>query len=303
MDDSVIGRIFDVQAYSVNDGPGIRTLIFLKGCTLNCKWCSNPESINPSPQLRYIEVHCKKFCRECINACPELSISIENMKFTWDNKKCLNCTHFSCVKSCPTEALSVCGEMISSTKLVEIIKKDIPFFGKDGGVTLSGGEPFAQPDFAKSLLKKCKDKGISTVVETALNIPWKNIKMSIPFIDFFIFDLKIFNTYDHKKFCGAENKQILHNIKRLVETAEIPILPRIPIIPGINDDLDNINAIGDFLKKLGLINVQLMPYMNLGTDKYKQIGEEYSLTNMLSPSQENLKKIEKILIFHGITCR
>ncbi len=192
---------------------------------------------------------------------------------------------------------------MDAQSLVQVINRDAAFFGDDGGVTISGGEPFAQPEFLFSVLKMCHESGISSAVESALNIPWKNIERSLPFIDFFIFDLKIMDPDLHQKFCGTKNNQILKNISKLAKDAKTQLLPRVPMIPGITDTYSNIEAIAVFLKQNGINYLQLIPYMKLGNIKYEQIGKNYRLKSLDSVSPDHLKEIKNIFNKLGITCK
>ncbi|HNW97198.1 MAG TPA: glycyl-radical enzyme activating protein [Bacteroidales bacterium] len=296
------GYIYDIQPYSVHDGPGIRTLVFFKGCPLNCLWCSNPESIYPYPQLRYFSEICKQDCSLCIEACSNNAIKKFQEKIKIDFIKCRTCNDNKCIKACKNKALQICGYKITPDDLIKKIEKDIPFFGEDGGITLSGGEPFFQPGFAFSVLKKCKEKGISTVVESCLNVPFENINRCLPYIDFFIFDIKIISEKKHLEYCNANNKQILKNIKTITKSFTIPLLTRLPLIPGYTDDEKNILNISAFLKENGLKYLNLLPYMNLGKDKYEQIGLCYKLHKLNPPSTDSIQNIIELFEKNGIFC-
>jgi pyruvate formate lyase activating enzyme len=239
------GRVFGVQTFSVHDGPGIRTLVFLKGCPLKCRWCSNPEGISPEPSG------------------PE------------------------------AEAGSLAGEIL----------KDRPFFGEEGGVTLSGGEPFAQPEFAASLLEACKGAGVSTAVETSLHADFGAIESCLPFIDFFMFDLKIMDERKHADWCGAGNRLILGNALSLARAARMPLLPRMPLVPGVNDDEDNIARTAEFLKSAGLRHLNLIPYMRLGIGKYERLKIPYGMPDTPAPSPAQILAARKLFSERGISAR
>jgi pyruvate formate lyase activating enzyme len=302
MNSEITGRIFDIQSYSVHDGPGIRTLVFLKGCSLMCRWCSNPEGMGFAPQLQFIETLCRESCVLCRDACPVKAITIVQNRVVIDFSKCRECINYHCIKKCPTKAISIIGQEITTSKLVDIIQKDLPFFGETGGLTLSGGEPFAQSEFAHSVLQKCKEIGIHTAVESALNVPWDDIRISLSMIDFFIFDLKIFDPEQHQRHCRETNGLIISNVIKLAENSKIPLLPRLPVIPGINDDFSNIRAIAVFLVKMGFKYLQLMPYFNLGSEKYHQLGMKYSLSDTNPPSLKKLEQIREICNSLGLIC-
>jgi len=296
------GYIYDIQPYSLHDGPGIRTLVFFKGCTLKCRWCSNPESIYPYPQLRYFSETCINTCSDCISACPYNAISKTQDLLTIDRTLCSKCTENNCVIACKKNALQICGYMISADDLVEKVEKDKPFFGEEGGITLSGGEPFNQPEFAQSVLKKCKEKGISTAVESCLSVPFDNINKCLPFINFFIFDIKAVLESTHFDCCKAGNDLIKKNIQQLAKRATVPLLPRFPLIPGLTDDKENIALTSDFLKQNGFRYLNVLPYMNLGSGKYRQLGLDYELQHIRPPSKARMHEIIGLFATNGIKC-
>ena len=301
-ENSVSGYIYDIQPYSVHDGPGIRTLIFLKGCPLNCQWCSNPESIFPYPQLRFFSETCKNDCSDCIYVCPSNAIFRKDEQLKIDFSICKKCDDKKCISACKKNALQICGYEISVDELVKRIEKDIPFFGEEGGITLSGGEPFLQADFIYEVLKQCKIKGISTAVESCMNVPFESISKCLQYIDFFMFDIKIISETDHINFCNSSNKQIIKNIEELTKIAAIPLLPRFPLIPGLTDDDENILNISNIMKKYELKYLNVLPYMKLGTGKYEQIGKNYNLNNIQPPSKNRVSEIIQLFRNNGISC-
>ncbi|MBF0548149.1 MAG: glycyl-radical enzyme activating protein [Candidatus Riflebacteria bacterium] len=297
-----MGRIFDIQPYSVHDGPGIRTTVFLKGCPLNCKWCSNPEGIREKPQIRFFPDLCRTNCQRCLDQCKKQAIQKEKDRICLDFSKCDLCEEFSCTLLCYEKALRVCGHDTTVEKLAKKISLDRSFFGEDGGVTLSGGEPFFQPDFTNSVLREVKSYGISTVVETSMFAPFETIEKALPFIDFFIFDIKFFEEKKHLEYCGVSNNIILENIKKLTKIARIPLLPRLPIIPGVNDSAENINGIAAFLKGVGLSYINLLPFMKLGEGKFEQIGLKYHLKQIQALPSQSLQKVSQCFSEYNITC-
>ena len=209
-----VGRIFNIQRYSIHDGPGIRTLIFLKGCTLRCKWCANPESQSYNKEVLHFKNKCIN-CMRCYVSCSEKAIII-NGEVKLNRDKCIGCS--KCVDSCYFNARDISGKDISVNSLFnEVIKDKDYFISTEGGVTFSGGEPFMQKDFLKACLKKFKSEGISTSVETSGNIPFENIKESLKYIDILFFDIKHIDPIKHREFTGCDNKLILENIKKISE--------------------------------------------------------------------------------------
>ncbi|HLP45046.1 MAG TPA: glycyl-radical enzyme activating protein, partial [Candidatus Kapabacteria bacterium] len=289
-EDNVKGLIFDIQPYSVHDGPGIRTLIFIKGCPLCCKWCSNPESRHLKPQLMYK----KELCRPECGKCKDETGAVHNAgKIVSD---------LSTAPHCPYHATRVSGTEITVNEMMEIIRNDRPFFGETGGITLSGGEPFCQPEFVQVLLEKCKSNGISTAIETSLYASFQIIEKAVLFLDFFMFDIKLMDPVKHFRYCGVDNALILENIQRLTKTAEIPLLPRMPLIPGINDDEENIIKTAQFLKDNHLKHINLLPYMRLGITKYEQLGLEYELHEIIPPNEKEVKRVKDIFSQYDILC-
>lgn len=298
--------IFNVQPYSVHDGPGIRTVIFLKGCPLSCAWCSNPESIYGGRQWLFRE----KNCRECEHSCLRSEVKAAVRRGSGAPHTLgiagvgieLESDDFVIYNACPYHALNICGCQISAQRLTEIINNDRAYFGKDGGVTLSGGEPFHQPDFTLELLQRCRRLGISTAVESCLMTPFERIERALPWLNFFMFDIKLIDPEQHRYYCGADNRIITENIARLTETAHIPLLPRMPVIPSITDSKENIAGIAGFLTGLGLKNINLLPYMRLGEVKYEYIGAVYRMGGIPSATGADMAKAKKLFAQSGITC-
>ncbi|MCP5102640.1 MAG: glycyl-radical enzyme activating protein [bacterium] len=288
----ISGTIFDIQPYSVHDGPGIRTLIFLKGCPLSCTWCSNPESQHFSPQLLYREEFCKPEC----GSCKDEDGKIDNAGRVVSGPDVEN------PYRCPYGAARVSGREISLDMLMEVIRKDRPFFGETGGITLSGGEPFCQPEFVQAVLEECRGTGISTAVESCLHVPFPLIERALPFINFFMFDIKLMNSRKHTAYCGIHNEMIFDNIRRLAATAEVPLLPRLALIPGVNDDDENIHDMAAFLAENELRYINMLPYMRLGVMKYKQLGRTYGLEEVKPPSENDIARVTGIFAEHDVFC-
>lgn len=290
------GTFFNIQRYTIHDGPGIRTEIFLKGCPLSCKWCSNPESHKSFMQPGVYKSKCLggDKCGLCKKACSENCLIFKNMKLISINRdKCTGC--MKCADICPADAIKRWGEKISTDKAMEIIRKDISYYKRSGGgVTISGGEPLMQPEFVKALLKKCKAENIHTCVETTLCTDWDIIKEILPFTDLFITDIKHMNSNIHKKHTGIGNEKILDNIERIVNIGK-PLIIRIPVIPYVNDNIENISAVADFiLNRLDnkILQLQLLEFMRLGEEKYTSLGIDYPMKDLRFDKDEFTEKIK-----------
>ncbi len=293
------GLIYDIQKFAIHDGPGIRTLVFMKGCPLKCLWCSTPQTQKSSPDLLYIEVHCN-FCHSCVDACPKEAIKIsEEGKIKIDRNLCNTCGE--CVEICQNEALKIAGDERTVEVLYQEIVKDSPFFRRsDGGVTIGGGEPTMQPEFVSTLLIEFKKTFIHTALETCGYAKWENLEMILEHIDFLYFDIKHMDPLEHKKITGVSNELILENVKKASKMR--PIIIRIPLIPGLNDSEENLLNTAKFAAKLGknLLRIEILPYHKFGTGTYKQLGREYKLEDIEPPSEEYMNKLKKIIESCGV---
>lgn len=288
------GIIFDIQRFSLHDGPGIRTTIFFKGCPLRCLWCHNPESINPKIELAFYKHKCIG-CNSCIAICPTGALQnsekdgksyiIELCRFCW-----------KCVDACPSEALLLQGKIYSVDEVLEEISKDIPFYKQSGGgVTLSGGEPTFQFDFCFHLLKGCKEMGIGTALDTSGFVSWDKFETLLPLVDIFLYDIKHINSEEHKKLTGVPNEVILENLAKLNDSGK-HIEIRIPIIPGYNDSNENITAISRFIAKLKSIRrVKLLPYHKLGLSKPWLFNSRRGILDLDPPKKEDMERIKSIM--------
>lgn len=304
------GTIFNIQRYTIHDGPGIRTEIFFKGCPLRCDWCSNPESQRPYLQPGIYRTKCigENKCGFCKSACPnENVLSFTDKKISFINRaRCVGC--MKCADACPADAIKPWGQQVTVDYLMDIILKDAEYFKRSGGgVTLSGGEPLLQSEFAAELLKACKVKSIHTCVESCFHAPREAFEQIAPYTDLFITDIKHMDSRLHKKHIGAGNEIILQNI---IETAEAgkPMIIRIPVIPGINDDEANITATADFINenlKGRVLQLQLLHYMHLGEEKYKSLDIKYPMDYLKYDKDEFTEKINKFKDYfnsRGINC-
>jgi pyruvate formate lyase activating enzyme len=287
------GLISNIQRFSIHDGPGIRTTVFLKGCNLNCFWCHNPECLSSKIELQFFSNKCIS-CMKCIDICPKGVHLLENGKRTLHRESCTACG--KCVKACPSRSLHLSGKWVSVEELLKIIDRDSPFYiTGGGGVTFSGGEPLLQKDFLKEALLKCKQRGYNTAVESALNVPWSYLSDIVNLVDLFIIDIKTMDSSVHKSVTGTANELILENIKK-VDMFGNKIWIRIPIIPGVNDNAETIEKVAEFIKKLkNIAKVELIPFHKLAINKYESLGMEYRASNLEVPSPELMKELNSVL--------
>ncbi|MHA1910085.1 MAG: glycyl-radical enzyme activating protein [Candidatus Kariarchaeaceae archaeon] len=294
------GTIFDIKQFAVHDGPGIRTTVFFKGCSLSCQWCHNPEGISSSLDLFFSSYLCIK-CNTCLEICPQEAI-INDGQITILRELCDNC--MLCANECPTEALQKSGRTISSADLMEeILKSTIYYDFSEGGVTFSGGEPLLQSSFLKEVLIKCKKEGIHTTLDTSGYASLESFKSVINDIDLFLYDLKIINNELHKKFTGVPNSQIIDNLRFLTQTRSNDVIIRIPIIPGITSTDQNIEDILTLLSSLNTVKeVNLLPFHNV-SEKYDRLGKKYNLEHVKAPSDEEMQQIKERFEEKGFTVK
>lgn len=296
---SVKGRIFDIQRFSVHDGDGIRSIVFLKGCSLRCKWCCNPESQNYNKELFFIKNNCIR-CGECIKICPKKAIIIKNDTVFIDRKMCDVCG--KCSEVCCSEALKIIGEDVTVRQVFDEVIKDKVFYEKSGGgITLSGGEALLQTEFAKEILKACKINGINTTIETAGNIKREVYEKVLNYVDVFLYDLKVINNIIHKEYTGSNNNEILNNIKFLSDCGK-NIIVRIPFIEPVNANLDNIKNLLGFLKNTNIKEIHLLPYHKFGLNKYEYLNKAYDGNHLKNLSDINMNIIKEFIIYNGYKC-
>jgi len=286
------GLIYNIQRFSLHDGPGIRTVVFLKGCSLKCIWCSNPESQYAFPEIMFNNKICIK-CGKCAQVCTQNAIQIKNTRKRINRLLCCNCG--KCSDVCPTNAIITVGKYMTEKELInEVEKDDIFYFSSSGGVTFSGGEPLNQAKFLKSVLKKIKSKGIHTAVETSGYTSWENLDSIIPYTDLFLYDIKHINNNQHKELTCCENDVILENLEKLSKKTN-KIVFRIPVIPELNDTRYNFREIIKLAKKYNIKLLHLLPYHEFGIMKYEMLGREYHLKKLGNVSSSFLTKVKKII--------
>ena len=297
------GIVLNIQRYCSHDGPGIRTNVFLKGCSLRCKWCSNPESIHPKPELAYAPNLCKgkQACGLCLKPpFPEGAFYVvegadDKVKVNWDLATDVD---EALVSLCPTDALDMYGKRMTVDEVLGEVEKDASIYrNSGGGMTLSGGECQLQPDFAAALLEGAHQRGINTAIETAFNVPWSFCAKVLPHVDTVLHDHKLTIPERHKKWTGVSNERILANFKRAYETfPDIDFIARTPLIPGVNADEEHIRAVLAFIRPYkNVIDYELLPYHRFGLGKYESLGVVYELDDYKTPSDEVVQRLQAII--------
>ena len=292
------GLVFNIQKFSLHDGPGIRTIVFLKGCPLACAWCSNPEGQSTSAELIYSSDHCigTDECDRCIAVCLEQAIRRDDDgKVRIDHSSCDGCG--DCAHVCPSQALEVSGEWVGVDDVVRIVEEDDAFYTRSGGgLTVSGGEPLAQGAFVRALLTTARRRGIDTAVETSGLCNWKAMRDVAPLADRIFFDIKCLDPETHEKVTGVPNRKILENFRRLrAEFPEVDVVVRTPVIPGVNDSPDDIRAIAEFVTEAGGASAyELLPYHGFGEPKYDKLGKHYPSSHLTPPSDERMRELQRI---------
>ena len=292
------GVIFDIKKYAIHDGPGIRTTVFFKGCPLACRWCHNPEGITAASQRIYHEDRCIS-CGVCVEICPQKAVTQTAEGVISDPSKCDLCR--TCADYCPPEAVEFVGQNVTVADVITQIKKDIAFYDESGGgITLSGGEPLMQPDFLLELLNACGDLDLHRTVDTTGYADAGLLLRVAKKTDLFLYDLKLMDADKHREFTGVSNKQILSNLKLLAQN-DAKIQVRIPLIPGINNDTENIDRTGDFVSSLpGVQLISILPFHNSARSKYGRLGMECIEPELQLPAAEHLQSIAERLSRTGL---
>lgn len=295
------GIIFNIQKFSVHDGPGIRTTVFMKGCPLHCHWCANAESMNPKPELGIIRSRCNN-CGKCVQVCTEEAISFDGSNIIHFNRNlCSACGQ--CLAVCYPGALTIYGKQVTVDGIFEEVSKDRMFYaGSSGGVTVSGGEPLLQAEFIAALFQRCRSAGIDTCLDTCGYAATDALKKVLAFTDHVLYDIKHMNADAHRQFTGVTNDLILRNAQVAAESG-IPIIFRIPLIKGVNDTTWNIVRTARFLKTLGDgMAVELLPYHRLGIGKYQTLDKPYPGEAFLAPSGGEIAALKEIFAEYSIPC-
>jgi len=293
-----MGIVFDIKKFSIHDGPGIRTTVFFKGCPLRCWWCHNPESQAPMPELSLHPDRCIH-CGACLTACAQGAIHRMGESISTDAARCLRCGE--CAEVCYAEARQRVGQDMSVTEVLTEIERDRAFYDESaGGVTFSGGEPLMQPDFLLALLRACQAREIHTAVDTCGFAARETLMRIQEYVDLFLYDLKLMDEDKHRKFTGVSNALILSNLQALAEHARA-IRLRVAVIPGVNDDDENILAIGRFASTHpGLHQIDLLPYHPSGVAKYARLHKVYALSQTRPPTDERMAEIAQTLRGFGL---
>lgn len=294
-DSQLTGTIFNIQKFSVHDGTGIRTLVFLKGCPLRCRWCSNPESQKREAERAFNPSRCltAAHCGQCAAGCPTGALSVSEGLLAYDPRLCNRC--FRCVKICPAGAQNSYGQTMSVDEVLRKVEEDDIFYSNSGGgLTLSGGEALFQPEFATALLAEAQRRHINTALETCGYYPYQRLCEAARHLDELMYDVKCFDTRMHKKWTGVDNAVILENLARVREDfPDLPIRVRTPVIPGFNDNEEEIRAIRVFLDTLSGVEYELLPYHRMGEAKYAYLSRRYELADA-SLDEKLLPKLRRI---------
>jgi pyruvate formate lyase activating enzyme len=299
-----LGMIFDIQRFCIHDGPGIRTTVFMKGCPMRCLWCHNPESQSIKQEVLFYASRCVG-CGRCLTACPNGAIILSPPSEGADavgerilRDRCKVCG--ACVDTCYAEALVLSGRLQTPEEVLAVVERDRPFYETSGGgMTVSGGEPLAQPVFLAELLRQACEAGLHVCVDTCGLAPWDNIASLLPLVNLFLFDLKSVSPELHRHLTGVDNALVLENARRLAGQAQ-EILFRVPVIPGMNDSEEELASIGGFLASLnGHARAEVMPYHRLGASKYQALDRPYPPED-LQPSDDSVARAQTVMRSYGV---
>jgi pyruvate formate lyase activating enzyme len=285
-------NVFDIQRFSWHDGPGIRTVVFLKGCNMNCFWCHNPESLSFEKDLLFYRDKCV-LCGKCVRVCPEgchcFSPGGEHLI---KRELCMKCGR--CAEACYADALKIIGQKMTIDDVMKEVIKDMEFYEMSGGgITVSGGEPLLQAQGCYELLKMCKKNNIGTAIDTAGNVSLSSFNLVLPVTDYIIFDIKTLDEDKHREVCGVTNKKILENLRKL-KNREVNILIKIPVIPGINDSRGEIDGIVDEVKNIiNVAKIEILPFHKLAATKYRALGKRYEAEKLKQPEEEKIAELRK----------
>ncbi len=305
------GMVTDIQRFSLHDGPGIRTTVFFKGCSLRCFWCHNPECITASPEIQVFSERCIG-CGVCVDVCEHEALALREGKLDYRREQCVTCG--KCTEVCCARARVLVGMQMTVDEVIKELLQDVAFYERSGGgVTISGGEPVLQRDFCRAILEQLKHEGIHTALETAGNYPWQWLAELLLTTDLVMMDIKHLSAQKHRQATGASNEQILDNARRLAQT-DIPVVFRIPVVPSVNETPDEIRAIAMFIRDLASlrqqnkpttrqtdISLELLPYHPLATDKYRGLSRAYRGAELAAPSKQTMSELTLVAEACGVT--
>jgi pyruvate formate lyase activating enzyme len=296
---NVIGLIFDIQRFAIHDGGGIRTLVFMKGCSLRCQWCQNPESMVREPEIVYLPNNCID-SRRCLTICPEEAIreSTEH-KREIDRSRCNLCNE--CVQACYAGALNIVGRYLTVPQLLAEVERDRKFYNHSGGgVTFSGGEPTAQPVFLEEACRQAQKRYLHTAIETCGYVRWETFRSILRYVDLVLYDIKHMDSNEHRRLTGVPNELILSNLERIGEMGK-QVHVRLPLVPGCNDSAENLRATAEFVARLPNVQkLEILPYHRLGEPKWRQLDRPYQLHGVIPPSREHVYELADIARTYGL---
>jgi len=294
----ITGTVFDIRRYSIHDGPGIRTTVFLKGCALSCWWCHNPESQASRPEVVLHEQRCIR-CGACVAACPHGAVAWVDGAPLTDRTKCEACG--TCTEACYAGAREVAGRTMRVEQVMEAVERDRPFYEESGGgVTLSGGEPLRQPAFTAAVLREAKRRGLHTALDTCGHASWREFERLRQDVDLFLYDLKLVDSERHRRYTGVGSTRILANLRELSRLGHRIVL-RVPIVPGITDDPENVAAVCTVAAALPhLAGVDLLPYHSIGAGKYRRLDRTYRLLHTDAPTRWRMDEIGSTMAAAGL---
>jgi pyruvate formate lyase activating enzyme len=302
------GVVFNIQRYSLRDGPGIRTTVFLKGCTLRCFWCHNPEGLRLQPEVQFFPQHCIN-CLACVKACTHGAQTAPEGSHVYLRENCVSCG--ACVDTCYAGAMVMTGKRMTVDEVMAEVLADRDFYASSGGgMTLSGGEPAMQVEFSYAILARSKAEGIHTAVETAANVPWESLERLLPVTDLIMTDIKHMDSARHKDATGVHNERILENQRRLAQMGK-PMILRTPVVPGVNDTPAEIAAIAAYVRSLNELrpagaeplHLELLRFHHLADDKYRSLGMDHRAAKLTPPTKEHMAELGEAAKGQGIECQ